>query len=100
MPAMTGTTLSSSGLDLRRRKLKFRCWHRGTREMDLIMGRFADVRIAELGEAELDELERLIDVSDPELFSWIIGERQIPPGFDTALLRQLRAFHLDTTTRG
>ncbi len=94
---MTGTTLSSSGLDPRRRKLKFRCWHRGTREMDLIMGRFADVRIAELSEAELDELERLMDVADPELFAWVIGERKVPAGFDSDLLRQLRAFHLDAT---
>ena len=39
---MTGTTRSSEGLDLRRRKLLFRAWHRGMREMDLIMGRFAD----------------------------------------------------------
>jgi len=52
---MTGTTRSSEGLDLRRRKLLFRSWHRGMREMDLIMGRFADARIAELNESELAE---------------------------------------------
>ena len=39
---MTGTTRSSAGLDERRRRLLYRSWHRGTREMDLIMGRFAD----------------------------------------------------------
>ena len=42
---MTGTKLSSEGLDPRRRKLLFRAWHRGMREMDLIMGRFADAAI-------------------------------------------------------
>ena len=35
---MTGTTRSSGGLDDRRKRLLFRCWHRGTREMDLILG--------------------------------------------------------------
>src|SRR5262249_18242098 len=61
---MTGTTRSSDGLDPRRRKLKFRSWHRGIREMDLIMGRFADACIDRLDDSELDELERLMDVPD------------------------------------
>ena len=36
---MTGSTRSSDGLDDRRKRLLFRCWHRGTREMDLLLGR-------------------------------------------------------------
>jgi antitoxin CptB len=91
---MTGTTRSSDGLDPRRRKLKFRSWHRGIREMDLIMGRFADACIERLDEAELDELERLMDVPDPEIYAWITGERAPPDDFDTVLLRRMRAFHL------
>ncbi len=59
---MTGSTRSSEGLDVRRRKLLFRAWHRGTREMDLILGRFADAAIADLSEAEIDDFERLLDV--------------------------------------
>jgi antitoxin CptB len=65
--AVTGTTRSSEGLDERRRRLLFRSWHRGTREMDLIMGRFADATIEALGDAELDAFERLADVPEPEL---------------------------------
>jgi antitoxin CptB len=91
---MTGTTRSSEGLDPRRRKLLFRSWHRGMREMDLIMGGFADARIASLGENELAELERLIEVPDPDLLAWIIGDAVVPPDFDSALLRDLRRFHL------
>ncbi len=49
---MTGTTRTSEGLDARRRKLLFRSWHRGTREMDLIMGRFADVHIGDFTEVQ------------------------------------------------
>ena len=44
---VTGTRISSEGMDARRRRLKFRSWHRGMREMDLVLGRFAD---AELGD--------------------------------------------------
>ena len=50
---MTGMTRSSEGLDPRRRKLLFMCWHRGIREMDLIMGRFADENIGVLSESEV-----------------------------------------------
>jgi antitoxin CptB len=90
---MTGTTRSSAGLDERRRRLLYRLWHRGTREMDLIMGRFADATIGELSEAEIGELEQLADVPDPELYAWLTGGRPVPENFDIAVLRRLRDFH-------
>ncbi len=90
---MSGTARSSEGLDPWRRKLLFRSWHRGIREMDLIMGRFADAEIGGLSEAELDEFERLIDVLDRDLLSWITGEAQVPENYDTPVFRQLKAFH-------
>lgn len=91
---MTGTILSSEGLDLRRRRLLFRAWHRGMREMDLIMGRFADARIATLSEDELAEFERLIAVPDPDLLAWITGDEAAPQDFDSGVFRQLRDFHM------
>jgi len=91
---MTGTTRSSEGLDLRRRRLLFRTWHRGMREMDLIMGGFADARIALMSEHELAELERLIEVPDRDLLAWITGEEAVPPELDGALFRDLRDFHM------
>ena len=91
---MTGTTISSAGLDLRRRKLLFRAWHRGMREMDLIMGGFADARLAQLDEGELAAFERLIELPDQELLAWIMGEAAVPAEFDSQLLRGIRDFHL------
>jgi antitoxin CptB len=90
---MTGTTRSSEGFDERRRRLLYRSWHRGMREMDLIMGRFADATIADLSEAELMEFEELSDVPDPDLHAWVCGDGPVPPAFDTGLMRKLRAFH-------
>src|SRR5947207_5053434 len=82
---MTGTTRSSEGLDLRRRKLLFRSWHRGMREMDLIMGRFADSTLDALADPELADFERLIKVPDRDLLTWITGEADVPADFDSAL---------------
>ncbi|HYC17730.1 MAG TPA: succinate dehydrogenase assembly factor 2 [Pseudolabrys sp.] len=90
---MTGTNLSSEGLDARRRRLLFRCWHRGIREMDLVLGRFADANLASLGDDDLDELERWLDVPDQQLFAWVNGMEPAPANYDTALFRRLRAFH-------
>jgi antitoxin CptB len=90
--AVTGTTLSTETLDPRRRRLLYRAWHRGTREMDLIMGRFADTALAQMSEADLDEFERLNDLPDDELYAWIAGGSEIPPHYDTGLLRRLRDF--------
>ena len=89
---MTGTTRSSEGLDARRRRLLFRAWHRGTREMDLIMGRFADATISDLTAAELDSFERLAEAPEPDLYAWITGERPVPAHHDDGLFRRLRDF--------
>jgi antitoxin CptB len=90
---MTGTTRSSAGLDPRRRRLLYRLWHRGTREMDLIMGRFADAAVGELSAADIAELERLADVPDSELYGWLTGARAVPANYDVAVFRRLRDFH-------
>ncbi|GJE02606.1 succinate dehydrogenase assembly factor 2 [Methylobacterium isbiliense] len=90
---MTGTTRSSADLDPRRRRTLFRSWHRGIREMDLIMGRFADAEIGTLTEEELDAFERLIEVPDRDLFRWISGEEEAPANYDTPVYRRLKDFH-------
>lgn len=90
---MTGTTRSSEGLDERRRRLLYHAWHRGTREMDLILGRFADAEIGSLSEAEVAELEHLSDLSDGELYAWISGAKPVPANYDTAMYRRLLAFN-------
>jgi antitoxin CptB len=90
---MTGSTRSSDGLDARRRRILFRAWHRGMRETDLIMGRFADAVIHELSDAELDEFEALMQAPDPEVYRWIAGDAPPPATYDRPLFRRLRAFH-------
>ena len=89
---MTGSTRSSSGLDDRRKRLLFRCWHRGTREMDLILGRFADAEIATLADNELTELERLIEVPDPDLYAALTGDRPLAAEYAGALFDRIKAF--------
>jgi len=90
------TERSSEGLDARRRKLLFRAWRRGVREMDLIVGRFADAHIDKFDAASLDDFERLIEAGNSELYAWVAGTESTPALHDTAVLAQLKAFHAKT----
>ncbi len=81
-------------MDERRKRLRFRAWRRGFRELDLLMGAFADARIEELSEARLDEFERLLEAPDQDVYAWITGAAPLPPAHDTATFDALRAFHL------
>ena len=89
---MTGTTRSSNGLDERRKRLLFRCWHRGTREMDLILGRFADAEIEGLADADLTTLESLIELPDPDLYAAFSGDARLAPEFHSALFDRIKSF--------
>jgi antitoxin CptB len=89
---MTGSTRSSGGLDDRRKRLLFCCWHRGTREMDLILGRFADAEIAGLSEGELTQLEHLIELPDPDLYAALTGDKALDAEYASALFDRIKAF--------
>ena len=67
MPTPQASGLS---LDARQRRVLFRSRHRGMREMDLVLGRFADAEIARLGSSELDDYERLLEAQDRDVFRW------------------------------
>jgi len=82
----------SEGLDARRRRILFRSRHRGMREMDLIMGGFADSHLGDLSEADVDALEILLDLPDHDVFSWLTGEVALPAAHDTPVFHKVRAF--------
>jgi antitoxin CptB len=77
----------------RQRRILFRSWHRGMREVDLILGRFAGAKIAKLCESELDDYESLLEAADRDIFCWMTGESTPPAAYDTPIFRRLLAFH-------
>jgi len=81
-------------LEIRRKRLLFRSWHRGTKETDLLLGSFAERHLGELGVAELDAYEALLEEDDARLYDWITGRAPAPAAHDTGVLRRLKAFRL------
>lgn len=77
--------------DIRLKRLRFRCWHRGIKEADLLLGHFADRQLEQLSIPELDSLEALLEEPDVDVVAWITGDRPPPPAFDTALMKRLQA---------
>ena len=80
--------------DSRRKRLWFRSWRRGTREMDLLLGRFADRHLAGFSDERLTDYEALLEVGDPDLYSWIAGGTPAPSRFDTVVLQLIKDFKL------
>jgi antitoxin CptB len=78
--------------EIRRKRLLFRSWHRGTREADLILGSFAEANLAAFDEGRLDRYEALLECPDADLFDWVIGRTAPPPEYDTDVTRLLLAF--------
>ncbi len=68
----------------------FRANHRGTHENDLLIGGYVEPRIASFSEAELDRLEVILELPDPQLADWLTGRLPIPPGEDQPMLQAIR----------
>jgi antitoxin CptB len=80
---------TEDNIAIKRKQLVFRSWHRGTREIDLMLGRFADVHVPHLDAGQLAAYDRFLKNSDPDIFNWITGQEPVPPAEEsdvTALL--------------
>lgn len=76
----------------RLKRLAFRAVHRGIKELDILIGDFADQFLEELTNDELDEFESLLMVPDQEFYAMLRQERPIPEQLDGPVLRCLVAF--------
>jgi antitoxin CptB len=92
---MTGLARTSADLDPRRRRILYRCWHRGIREMDLVFGSFAEAEIGSLTDEELDEFEAIMDQDDHDLHAWITGAQVLPGELTTPLFARIAAYKPD-----
>ncbi len=82
-------------IENKRRRLIFRSDHRGTKEMDLILGSFARAHVPDMSEAQLNEYDELLCNNDPDLYNWITGKEDAPSDVSgLSVLQQLLAHRL------
>lgn len=77
-------------LDLWRKRLRYRSWHRGCKETDLVLGRYCDTHLETLDEAAMTLFETFLDEDDADIWSWLTGKTPCPKTQYAALLEQMR----------
>lgn len=85
---MTFATLSNL-----QKKLLFRAWHRGTRESDLLLGRFAEAHVPGMDDAQLNLFAALLNEQDPDIYDWLVGRAPVPDPFKNIVMDTLCNFY-------
>ena len=80
-------------MDPRRKRLLFRCNHRGTKENDILLGGFVAIHANDLTDTQLAGLEVLLDESDNDIYNWITGKEPVPEAHDNDLMAWVRKFN-------
>jgi antitoxin CptB len=81
-------------VEMRRRRAAYRAWHRGTKEMDWMLGRFADSALGSMSPETLAGFERLLAMPDPDLQELLLNPVAAPgSGALAQLIARVRAFH-------
>ena len=86
-------SVGKDNISINRKRLAFRSWHRGTREIDLLLGRFADAHVPDFDAEQLDMYDRFLNNSDPDIYNWISRAEPVPPAEDNAVVQLLLAFY-------
>ncbi|MEL6372631.1 MAG: succinate dehydrogenase assembly factor 2 [Pseudomonadota bacterium] len=98
MPSSTDRALNDqadqANLDARVKRILWRASHRGMKELDIMLGRYADAKAAAMDEASLQAFEEFLAMPDPDLHQWLMMEDEgaPPPGF-SVLVADIRTFH-------
>jgi antitoxin CptB len=84
--------------DTRIKQLRYRAWRRGFREHDFLMGTFADTKLAAQDDGGLNAFEALLDQADWDVYYWIVGQKPVPPAFESAIMTQLQGMKFTVET--
>ena len=76
-------------IQVARKRLAIKSWRRGTKELDLILGRFSDNCLLALEKDELDLYEQLLSNDDHLIYDWLFGKEESPKTF-SALIKQIQ----------
>ena len=95
---MDAITNAETDQTIRLKRLGFQSWHRGFREMDLLLGQFADDELGQLAMDELNDYERLLEAPDWDLYAWFTGTKPVPGNWDGPAFRRVLA-HIQTRSK-
>lgn len=76
-------------LEEKRKRLLFRAAHRGTRELDILMGGFAQKEVPSMDEKALEQFEEILHISDPDVYGWVVGQTLWPRDLRSSVAERL-----------
>ena len=79
--------------DIRLKRLLYRSVYTGTKETDVFLGKFAQYHLSDLSNKILDQYESLVENSDPDLFMWISGQKEVPKRWNNEIMKLLKNFN-------
>ncbi len=88
-------THAHNSLDAFRRRARYRAWHRGTKELDLILGAYADANTRVFDAKMLARFEALMEHEEVQLAAWLISDAPLPENCDHELIKAIRSFQLE-----
>jgi antitoxin CptB len=83
--------MNLENIEDKRKRLIYRSWHRGTREMDLLLGTFADKNVQGFTKSEIEMYEALLEQNDPDLYGWITGQQETPANVINDVFERLKS---------
>lgn len=86
-------------LPTRRKRLLYRSWHRGTKELDLFIGSFADRHLSSLSPEQLDRYEAILERNETDIYAWISRREPVPPELDNDVMAMILAFRFGESSR-
>ncbi len=82
-----------SSLTDKQKRLIYRANHRGTKEMDWLMGKFVETNVALMDENKVDHVDELLKLAEPEIEAWLMGKSSDYPEEFTDLIKEIQTFH-------
>ena len=79
--------------EIRLKRLRFRAWHRGTKEADLMIGGFFDAHGESWSDAEIEWFETFLEEQDVDIMAWAMGTQPVPPQFEGTVMAALKTLN-------
>lgn len=86
-----GNVDKDENIEIRKKRLKFRSWHRGIKEADILLGSFADQFLDTLSSSQLDDYENMLREPDSDLVAWITGDKVPPEQYNNDVMAMLKS---------
>ena len=82
-------------LEVRRKRLRYHSWHRGTKELDLVLGQFGEKYLSTMSENDIDLFEAIINENEHDIYAWLAGREPVPAQHENHIMYMILNFKIN-----